>query len=45
MPSLEYLDRHAPDEVTVANRVVGRLDATAPDESRIERAARSNAEW
>ena len=44
----EYLDRHAPDEVTVAmDRVVGRLDETAPDEfaSRAARRTLERSEW
>ena len=44
----EYLDRHAPDEVTVAmDRVVDRLGDTAPDEfaSRAARCTLERSEW
>ena len=44
----EYLDRHAPDEVTVAmDRVVGRLDETAPDEfaSRAAQRTLERSQW
>jgi hypothetical protein len=47
-PIAEYLDRHAPDEVTVAmDRVVDRLDETAPDEfaSRAAQRTLERSQW
>ena len=44
----EYLDRHAPDEVTVAmDQVVDRLGDTAPDgfASRAARRTLERSEW